>query len=114
MSAAGAAGMAGGPAAAACMIPAQVVGSCAVKDASGNYQSCVVYWGTSFTPDVLKAACLAPTLGMNICPSAGSVGACESSDAATGLANYYYNAGDGTPANQAQCNSNPKHEWCNP
>jgi hypothetical protein len=40
-----------------------------------------------FTADALKAACPSePTLGANICPSAGSVGVCETSTGPTALA----------------------------
>jgi hypothetical protein len=86
-----------------------------VKNANGDYDSCAVYWGSAFTAAALMAACgTPPTLGQNICPSAGSVGACEATDSVTGLANYYYHPGDGTPENQAQCNSNANHVWCTP
>jgi len=99
----------------ACGIPETVVGSCAKKNLDGSIKSCAVYWGSAFTADALKTACpTEPTLGSNICPSEGSVGACEASSGPTALATYYYDAPDGTPANQAQCNANAGHMWCSP
>jgi hypothetical protein len=111
------AGMAGSnseSSAPSCSVPTTVLGSCEKKDLNGKLKSCTVYWGSAFTPDTLSAGCPTIIMGQNVCPAASAVGACETSEGPTALANYYYEAAAGTPANQAQCNMNTGHVWCTP